>query len=177
MAKAYYLVGMSQLDLFGNLLPPVEPQKKTAPPRKSTAKAAPAAQAEELSEKQRPRKQQKKEGIALSVLENWVPEKQYYSIGEVAKLFNVNNSHIRFWTNEFELRVRTNKKGDRLYGGEQIEDLKIIYHLVRERGFTLAGAKSKLKAEKNRVEASLNLKSSLQQLKKQLQQLKKHLEE
>lgn len=168
---------MSQLDLFGNLLPPVEPQKKTSQPRKSAAKAAPVTQSEEVSKISRPRKQQKKEGIAISVLENWVPEKQYYSIGEVAKLFNVNNSHIRFWTNEFELKVRTNKKGDRLYGGEQIEDLKIIYHLVRERGFTLAGAKSKLKADKSRVEASLHLKTSLQHLKKQLQHLKKRLEE
>jgi DNA-binding transcriptional MerR regulator len=74
-----------------------------------------------------------------------VGEKNYYSIGETAKLFKVRTSHIRFWTVQFGMKVRTTRKGDRLYTPENIEHLKVIHHLVKEQGFTIAGAKSKLK--------------------------------
>ena len=72
-------------------------------------------------------------------------QKQYQTIGEVAKLFELNTSHIRFWTKEFNIKVRTTRKGDRLYTRQQIEELKTIYHLVKEKGFTIPGAKTKLK--------------------------------
>lgn len=73
-------------------------------------------------------------------------EKLYFTIGEVAQMFNVNTSHIRFWSKEFEvIRPATNKKGNRLYTQSDIENFKKIYHLVKEKGFTLKGAKTELK--------------------------------
>jgi DNA-binding transcriptional MerR regulator len=73
-------------------------------------------------------------------------EKIYYTIGEVAEMFQVNTSHIRFWSNEFDvIKPSTNKKGNRLYTHSDIENLKKIYHLVKEKGFTLKGAKVELK--------------------------------
>jgi DNA-binding transcriptional MerR regulator len=78
-------------------------------------------------------------------------EKLYYTIGEVAQMFNVNTSHIRFWSKEFEvIRPATNKKGNRLYTQSDIENFKKIYHLVKEKGFTLKGAKSELKETKGK---------------------------
>src|SRR6187399_2701436 len=73
-------------------------------------------------------------------------EKIYYTIGEVAEMFQVNTSHIRFWSNEFDvIKPSTNKKGNRLYTQSDIENFRKIYHLVKEKGFTLKGAKSELK--------------------------------
>lgn len=76
-------------------------------------------------------------------------EKNYYSIGETAAMFKVRTSHIRFWTVQFGLKMRTTRKGDRLYTPENIEQLKVIHHLVKEKGFTIAGAKARLKELKN----------------------------
>ncbi len=76
---------------------------------------------------------------------DWAAEKSYYTIGEVAILFGVAASAIRFWTNEFGFKVRTTPKGDRLYTPKNITELRAVYHLVKERGFTIAGAKAKLK--------------------------------
>lgn len=75
----------------------------------------------------------------------WQAEKQYYTIGEVATLMGLRASNIRFWTIEFKLKVRTNRKGDRLYTPAQIQTLRAIHHLLKEKGFTLSGAKAKLK--------------------------------
>jgi len=73
-------------------------------------------------------------------------EKVYYSIGEVAELMGVNPSLLRYWESEFEdLNVRKSKGGGRLYTKADIEKLKIIYHLVKEKGFTIEGAKLQLK--------------------------------
>ena len=82
-------------------------------------------------------------------------EKLYYTIGEVAQMFNVNTSHIRFWSKEFEvIRPATNKKGNRLYTQTDIDNFKKIYHLVKEKGFTLKGAKTELKdSKKSKTEA------------------------
>jgi DNA-binding transcriptional MerR regulator len=108
-------------------------------------------------------------------LDSWQPEKQYYSIGEVASVFKVNTSHIRFWTKEFKLKVRTTKKGDRLYKAADIYELRTIYHLVKEKGFTLAGAKTRLKEEKRKAEESTSLRDSLTALKTQLSALREQL--
>lgn len=76
-------------------------------------------------------------------------EKIYYTIGETADMFQVNTSLIRFWENEFDLlKPKKNKKGNRLFSNEDIENIKLIYHLVKERGLTLKGAKQKLKDNK-----------------------------
>ena len=75
-----------------------------------------------------------------------LPEKRYYKIGEVAKAFEVNTSLIRFWEKEFDvIKPKKNAKGNRLFTAEDIANLKLIYNLVKERGFTLEGAKQKLK--------------------------------
>lgn len=100
--------------------------------------------------------------------DDWEGDKQYYSIGEVAALFKVKTSHIRFWTNEFKLKVRTTRKGDRLYTAEQIKELRAIHHLVKERGFTLSGAKAKLKAQNKMDVETIDLKQSLLQLRNKL---------
>ncbi|MFI5139262.1 MAG: MerR family transcriptional regulator [Sphingobacteriales bacterium] len=99
---------------------------------------------------------------------DWSGDKQYYSIGEVAALFKVKTSHIRFWTNEFKLKVRTTRKGDRLYTAEQVRELRAIHHLVKERGFTLTGAKAKLKLQNKLDVETVDLKQSLLQLRNKL---------
>jgi len=99
-------------------------------------------------------------------------QKQYQTIGEVAKLFDLNTSHNRFWTKEFNIKVRTTRKGDRLYTRQQIEELKTIYHLVKEKGFTIPGAKTKLKELASQAQAPLDVKAALLKIRNKLQQLK-----
>ncbi|MBA3829615.1 MAG: MerR family transcriptional regulator [Taibaiella sp.] len=106
---------------------------------------------------------------------DWNDGKQYYSIGEVAALFKVNTSNIRFWTKEFALKVRTTRKGDRLYTPAQVKEMATIYHLVKERGFTISGARTKLKAEKKVSIHGVDLKQSLLQLRNKLLTLKNNL--
>lgn len=90
--------------------------------------------------------------------------KIYYSIGEVSKMFNVNTSLIRFWEKEFSiLKPHKNKKGNRLFTKSDLDNLHIIYNLVKERGYTLEGAKKKLKENKD---DHLNEDEMLQSLKK-----------
>lgn len=108
--------------------------------------------------------------------DDWKGEKQYYTIGEVAELFKVKTSHIRFWTNEFELKVRTTRKGDRLYTPQQVKEIKAIHHLVKERGFTLNGAKTKLKNDPKKVVVNtVDLKQQLSALRLKLLALKRQL--
>ena len=121
------------------------------------------------------KKKEPKEVISPDVPDNWEPGKQYFSIGEVAEMFKVNTSHIRFWTNEFRIKVRTTRKGDRLYTAAQIKELKAIHHLVKERGFTLSGAKAKLKDQKGRDVHAVDLKDSLTSLRNKLSAIKNHL--
>lgn len=120
------------------------------------------------------KKKAKKEPVEI---EEPADGKQYYSIGEVADMFKVKTSHIRFWTTEFNLKVRTTRKGDRLYNMDQIKELRAIHHLVKERGFTLAGAKAKLKEEKKKtIEVeSVDLKKSLLHLRAKLVAIKNQL--
>lgn len=113
-------------------------------------------------------KEKKDEEKNFELPADWSGDKKYYSIGEVATLFHVKTSHIRFWTTEFKLNVRTTRKGDRLYTPEQVKELKAIYHLVKERGFTLTGAKAKLKAQNKMDVETIDLKQSLLQLRNKL---------
>ncbi len=81
--------------------------------------------------------------------------KLYYSIGEVAVMFDVKTSLIRFWEKEFDiLKPKKNKKGNRLFTQKDVDNLKVIHHLVKERGFTLNGAKKKLR--ENRADTIQN---------------------
>jgi DNA-binding transcriptional MerR regulator len=103
-------------------------------------------------------------------------EKLFYSIGEVALLFDVNASLIRFWEKEFDiLNPKKNKKGNRLFTPKDIENLKLIYHLVKERGYTLQGARDKLKDNRSEVLNKVELIESLNRIKGFLLDLKEHI--
>lgn len=105
-----------------------------------------------------------------------LPEKRYYSIGEVAKAFNVNPSLIRFWEKEFDvIKPKKNAKGTRKFTPEDIKNLKFIYHLVKERGFTLEGAKTHLKESKKETLSNFEIISKLEAIKAQLLKIKHQL--
>ena len=105
-----------------------------------------------------------------------LPEKRYYGIGEVAKAFNVNTSLIRFWEKEFDiLKPKKNAKGNRKFTPEDIKNLKFIYHLVKERGFTLEGAKTHLKEERKKSLDTFEIISKLEGVKAQLNKIKSEL--
>lgn len=104
------------------------------------------------------------------------PEKLFYTIGEVAKIFKVNTSLIRFWEKQFEiLQPKKNKKGNRLFTKQDLDNLHIIYHLVKERRFKLDGAKKKLKQNKEEVIQSVEIIKSLKGLREFLVEVKQHL--
>lgn len=103
-------------------------------------------------------------------------EKIFYSIGEVAEIFEVNTSLIRFWEKEFDIiRPFRNKKGNRLFTKEDVKNFYIIYHLVKERGFTLQGAKDKMKENKVDTINNVEIVASLNKIKEFLLEIKKEL--
>ncbi|MFN0289961.1 MerR family transcriptional regulator [Pedobacter helvus] len=92
--------------------------------------------------------------------------KMYYTMGEVTEMFDVNASQIRFYEKEFEvLKPKKNKKGNRLFTPEDIENLKIIFHLVDDKGFTLKGAKEHMKSNSSEVKENQKVIDSLERLK------------
>ena len=103
-------------------------------------------------------------------------EKKYYTIGEVASMLNVATSLVRFWETEFDIiEPRKNKKGNRQFTKEDIEDLKLIYHLVKERGFTLQGAKDFLRSDLPAARDKMDLIESLSNVKTFLQQVRSQM--
>jgi DNA-binding transcriptional MerR regulator len=103
-------------------------------------------------------------------------EKLYYSIGEVADMFGVNTSLIRFWEKEFDIiRPKKNKKGNRLFTQQDIDNFHIIYHLVKERGMTLKGAKKKLRDNREDAEHNFEIIKSLENIKGMLIDVKESL--
>lgn len=155
----------NQLDIFGGESLD-QPNKKAEqkPERKIIRNPTPPAVVEE------------KESSTMSNLN--IPEdkeldtKQYYPISEVANMFNVNISLLRFWEKEFSiLKPRKNKKGDRLFRPEDIRNLKLIYFLLKEKKYTIKGAKEYLKKGKkaedkfDTVEVLKNIKAMLLELK------------
>jgi DNA-binding transcriptional MerR regulator len=102
--------------------------------------------------------------------------KIYFSIGEVAGIFGVNTSLIRFWEKEFEIiKPHKNKKGNRQFTQADIDHFHIIYHLVKERGYTLQGAKEKLKAGQEEAANTLEIVKSLNKVRDFLLEIKKEL--
>jgi DNA-binding transcriptional MerR regulator len=103
--------------------------------------------------------------------------KLYYSMGDVAKMFDVNHSLIRYWEKEFKmLKPSKNSKGERIFTAKDIETLKIIYTLVKERGYTLNGAKEMLKAEKiDETKKKMEIVESLEKVKGFLIELKNQM--
>jgi len=103
-------------------------------------------------------------------------EKLYYSIGEVAEMLDVPVSTVRFWENEFDvLKPMKNKKGNRLFTPEDIKNLKIIYHLLKEQGMTLSGAKKKLSEKWEETNYKFEINESLQNIKSMLLEIKETL--
>jgi DNA-binding transcriptional MerR regulator len=188
---------LQQLDLFGG-----EPIKLTGKPaeskRKSYKIAPPAQVVEEASievastnqeavaiddlsvasikkvKKGRPTSVNKTTDIALLDIpeDEILYSKQYYPIGEVAAMFKVNISLIRFWENEFDiLKPRKNRKGDRFFRPDDVKNLKLIYFLLKERKYTISGAKSFIKSGKKvnerfeAIESLKNIRAMLLELK------------
>lgn len=147
------------------------------PSEKNTSKKIIAEQIKPKST--RGRKSLKQSSIDAHILQ--IPEddilfqKLYYSIGDVAMMFNENTSLIRYWENEFSiLKPKKNKKGDRFFRPEDIKNLKMIYHLLRERKYTIEGAKEFLKNNRA-AEEKHEMIESLKKVKSFLIELKNNL--
>ena len=103
-------------------------------------------------------------------------EKLFYKISEVAKMFNVNISAVRFWEKEFDiLKPKKNKKGNRLFTNKDVKNIQIIHHLLKERGFTVEGAKKKLRENKSDTINNVEIIAHLQDVRKFLVSLKEAL--
>ena len=101
-----------------------------------------------------------------------LPEKLYYSIGEVSKALSVNTSLLRYWEKEFDiLNPKKTLKGTRKYSSIDIKNLKLIYNLLKVRGFTIEGAKEKLKTESKKIE----IVEKLEKIKSRLEIIEKEL--
>lgn len=188
---------LQQLDLFGG--DPIKLTGKPADSKKKSYKIAPPAQVVEepsieepitslqtiavddfsapaLKKGKKDRPQAVKKITDIAMLD--IPEdsilysKQYYPIGEVAAMFRVNISLIRFWENEFDiLKPRKNRKGDRFFRPDDVKNLKLIYFLLKERKYTISGAKSFIKSGKKvnerfeAIESLKNIRAMLLELK------------
>jgi len=104
-------------------------------------------------------------------------EKIYYSIGEVAEQFNVAPSLIRFWESEFDLiQPKKNRKGNRQFTKEDIENVRTIYHLVKQKGFTLQGAKEMLKNDTQAVRDKMEMYEALKKIRQFLVEVRDKLQ-
>ena len=109
-------------------------------------------------------------------LNNKPTQKLFYKISEVAEIFDINISAVRFWEKEFDiLKPKKNKKGNRLFTHKDIENIKIIYYLLKERGFTVEGAKKKLKENKLDTIDNVQIINHLKEIKRFLAKLKEEL--
>jgi len=103
-------------------------------------------------------------------------EKRYFSIGEVAEKFGVATSLIRFWEGEFSnIRPKKNRKGNRQFTKNDVENIRIVYHLVKERGFTLNGAKEILKNDGDDLQDKIKIIDSLSKVKSFLVEMRNEL--
>jgi DNA-binding transcriptional MerR regulator len=103
-------------------------------------------------------------------------EKIYFTIGEVATMFDVNTSLIRFWEKEFDIiKPHKNKKGNRLFTQKDVDNFRIIYHLVKEEGLTLEGARKRLRSNKSGEEINLEIAKTLVNIKDMLLEVKASL--
>jgi DNA-binding transcriptional MerR regulator len=103
-------------------------------------------------------------------------EKLYYSIGEVSEMFQVNPSLIRFWEKEFTMiHPQKNKKGNRVFTTKDIENFRLIYNLVKEKGFTIQGAREHLAKNKSEAETNMEIINSLREIRSLLIEVGKGL--
>lgn len=161
----------------------IDPAKEKEPKKPKKGRPAQASNSNELlTQKPKSKRGRKSLKQMNAIPDNInVPEddilfqKQYYSIGDVALMFNENTSLIRYWENEFTiLKPKKNKKGDRFFRPEDIKNLKMIYHLLRERKYTVEGAKEFLKNNKSAGEKHQMIES-LEKIKLFLLELKNNL--
>ncbi len=172
---------LHQLDLFGGE-PLQHPEKKSAREKKdkpvqvspaSSAPQPPINVVETITAVEEQREPTYADPAFIQVPDDEaLYSKLYYPISDVAKMFNVNISLIRFWEKEFDiLKPRKNRKGDRLFRPEDVKNLKLIYFLLKEKRYTIEGAKSFLKKGKKvseqfeTIELLKNIKSMLLELK------------
>jgi DNA-binding transcriptional MerR regulator len=170
-------MALSQISFdFGDDMPKKEPPQKKV---KKAVRKKPTIQEQIKPKSTRGRKSLKDYNAvpdAISIPEDEILfQKQYYSIGDVSAMFKENNSLIRYWENEFDiLKPKKNKKGDRYFRPEDVKNLKMIYHLLRERKYTIEGAKEFLKNNKSAGEKH-EMIESLQKIKSFLLELKSNL--
>jgi len=112
----------------------------------------------------------------MSNLKKLELSKLYYSIGEVAIIFDVNASLLRFWEKEFKiLKPKKNKKGNRMFTKKDINNIQLIFYLVKERGYTLDGAKAKLKDNVDDIIENQEIVNRLKIVKEFLIEIKANL--
>lgn len=105
------------------------------------------------------------------------PEKVYYTIGEVAAMFDLNVSNVRYWENEFDILMpKKNAKGDRFFTKKDVENIRIIKELIKERGYTIEGAKIKLRENRDELQERMKIVNSLENIKSFLTQMKLQLD-
>jgi DNA-binding transcriptional MerR regulator len=104
-------------------------------------------------------------------------DKMYYTIGEVAELLGESTSLVRFWSQKFSdfIKPVRNKKGNRLFTASDVENYKIIYHLVKERGMTLEGAEKRMTDNREGVDKSMDVISSLNRIRMELLEIRETL--
>ncbi len=104
-------------------------------------------------------------------------EKLYYTIGEVAEMFNVNTSLIRYWEKEFDvIKPNKNKKGNRLFTPKDVDNFHLIYHLVKEKGLTLKGAQKKLKENKEDTINNFEVINKLKDIRELLVEIRDNID-
>ena len=105
-----------------------------------------------------------------------IEKKLYYSIGEISKFLNVNSSLIRYWEKEFDvIRPKKNSKGNRIFTQNDLDNIKLIYHLLKEKKFTIDGAKKKIRENKLGVKKNFEIIQNLQKIKYQLEEIRNEL--
>ncbi len=144
-------------------------------------KAAPVPKETVKPESKRGRKSFKEINATVDLInvpdDETLQKKLYYSISEVASWFKVNTSLLRYWENEFDiLQPRKTRKGDRLFRVEDIKNLELIYFLLRQRKFSIEGAKSYLKNNKGKIDTETQLVQALNSFKGFLLELKSSLD-
>ena len=157
--------------------PPLPP--KVAVKKKEAVIILPAAVTAPKIKSTRGRKSLKEMSAGVDLLD--IPaddilfQKSYYSIGKVAAMFKVNQSLLRLWENEFDvLKPKKNGKGDRFFRPEDIKNIQLIYHLMRERKYTMEGAKDFIKNNK-KADEKFAMIESLKKIKSFLRELKENL--
>ena len=162
---------------FSDAAPPEEQGVKIrVKSLKDPAALQPAPPVKKPKRGRRPLKELEMEAENIRIPEDEVLfQKQYYSIGEVAEMFRVNTSLIRTWENEFDIiEPRKNRKGDRHFRPVDIKNLVLIHHLIRQRKYTLEGAKDYIKKNKAAAERFAMIQS-LQKIKGFLLEIKANL--